>query len=118
MERFAALLGGAATPCALVCIGLVLSQEALGGDMKTVGLLVALKLLVQPTVTAVLAFSVLQMPPVWSHSAVLLSALPIGSAPFTVAKLYRLEAGVTSGAILLSHLVSVVTVSILVAWLG
>jgi predicted permease len=58
------------------------------------------------------------VPKVWAYSAVLLSAMPIGSGPFTIAKLYRLEAGVTSGAILISHLLSVVTVSLLVAWLG
>ncbi len=54
----------------------------------------------------------------WARAAVLLSALPIGSGPFTLAKLYGLQAGVTSGAILVSHLVSVFTVSALVAWLG
>jgi len=49
---------------------------------------------------------------------VLLSALPIGSGPFTIAKVYGLKTGATSGAILASHLLSVVTVSLLVAWLG
>ena len=39
----------------------------------------------------------------WAHPAVLLSALPIGSGPSTVAKLYGLKAGVTSGAIPVSH---------------
>ena len=119
VERFASLLAGAASPCALVCIGLFLAQESVvGHDASSIGVLVGLKLLIQPAVTAVLALYVFDMPTLWSHSAVLLSALPIGSGPFTIAKLYGLEAGVTSGAILVSHLVSVVTVSILVAWLG
>ena len=118
-ERFASLLAGAASPCALVCIGLFLAQESVvGHDAPSIGVLVGLKLLIQPAVTAVLALYVFDMPTLWSHSAVLLSALPIGSGPFTIAKLYGLEAGVTSGAILVSHLLSVVTVSILVAWLG
>ena len=119
VERFASLLGGAASPCALVCIGLFLAQESLViHDAASIGALVGLKLLLQPAVTAVLALYVFEMPTLWSHSAVLLSALPIGSGPFTIAKLYGLEAGVTSGAILISHLVSIVTVSTLVAWLG
>ena len=120
LERFAVLLGGAASPCALVCIGLFLAHESTGGggEAGTVSLLVALKLVVQPAVTALLAFIVFDMPPVWAHAAVILSALPIGSGPFTLARLYGLEAGVTSGAILLSHLCSVATVSLLVAWLG
>ncbi len=119
IERFASLLAGAASPCALVCIGLFLAQESVvGHDASSIGVLVGLKLLIQPAVTAFLALYVFEMPTLWSHSAVLLSALPIGSGPFTIAKLYGLEAGVTSGAILVSHLLSVATVSALVAWLG
>ena len=119
VDRFAGLLGGAASPCALVCIGLFLAQESVAArDAPAIGVLVGLKLLVQPAITALLAIHVFAVPPAWSHPAVLLSALPIGSGPFTIAKLYGLEAGVTSGAILVSHLLSVATVSLLVAWLG
>lgn len=77
--------------------------------------MVSLKLILQPLVTAVLAFYVFSMPPLWSHSAVILSALPIGLGPFTIAKLY---AGVTSGSILASHVFAVLTVSLLVGWLA
>jgi predicted permease len=119
LERFASLLGGAASPCALVCIGLFLAQErVVSGDATSIAALVLLKLLVQPAVTGLFAFYVFEVPSLWARSAVLLSALPIGSGPFTIAKLYGLEAGVTSGAILISHVFSVVTVSLLVAWLA
>ncbi len=116
---FTTLLGGAASPAALVCIGLFLAQErVVTHDATSIGILVSLKLLMQPAVTALLAFHVFSMPPLWSHSAVILSALPIGSGPFTIAKLYGLEAGVTSGSILVSHIFAVLTVSLLVAWLA
>jgi predicted permease len=116
---FATLLGGAASPAALVCIGLFLAQErVVSDDFVSIGILVSLKLILQPLVTAVLAFHVFSMPPLWSHSAVILSALPIGSGPFTIAKLYGLEAGVTSGSILASHIFAVLTVSLLVGWLA
>ena len=119
VERFATLLGSAASPCALVCIGLFLAQErGVTGNATMLGLLVGMKLVLQPAVTALLAFQLLTMPPDWARAAVLLSALPIGSGPFTLAHLYRLEVGVTSGAILASHLGSVVTVTLLLAWLG
>jgi predicted permease len=119
LQQFASLLGGAASPCALVCIGLFLAQErVVSGDAGSITALVVLKLLVQPGVTALFAFYVFEVPSLWARSAVLLSALPIGSGPFTIAKLYGLEAGVTSGAILVSHLFSVATVSLLVAWLA
>jgi len=117
--NFTSLLGGAASPAALVCIGLFLAQErVVTADVKSIAILVALKLILQPGVTALLAFYVFRMPPLWSHCAIVLSALPIGSGPFTLAKLYGLEAGVTSGAILASHVFGVLTVSILVAWLA
>ena len=116
---FTTLLGGAASPAALVCIGLFLAQErVVMHDANSIAILVSLKLVMQPAVTALLAFHVFAMPPLWSHSAVILSALPIGSGPFTIAKLYGLEAGVTSGAILVSHIFAVLTVSLLVAWLA
>lgn len=118
-ESFTTLLGGAASPTALVCIGLFLAQERMvSDDIKSIGILVTLKLILQPAVTAFLALYVFSMPPLWSHSAIILSALPIGSGPFTIAKLYGLEAGVTSGSILASHVFAVFTVSLLVAWLA
>ncbi|MBR0937427.1 AEC family transporter [Bradyrhizobium jicamae] len=116
---FTSILGGAASPAALVCIGLFLAQErVVTNDIGSIALLVSMKLVLQPAVTAFLAFRVFSMPPLWSHSAVILSALPIGSGPFTIAKLYGLEAGVTSGSILASHVFAVLTVSLLVAWLA
>lgn len=117
--NFTSLLGGAASPAALICIGLFLAQErVVTADATSIGILVSLKLILQPAVTALLAFYVFKMPPLWSHSAIILSALPIGSGPFTIAKLYGLEAGVTSGSILASHVFGVITVSLLVAWLA
>lgn len=119
LESFASLLGGAASPVALVCIGLFLAQErVVGDDIRSIGIVVALKLFLQPAVTAFLALYVFSMPPLWSHSAVILSALPVGSGPFAIAKLYGLKAGVTSGAILTSHIFAVLTVSMLVVWLA
>ncbi len=86
-ERAARLLGDAASPAALVCIGLFLAQERFVlTDLRAIGTLVVLKLAVQPAVTALLAYGVFDMPPLWARAAVLLSALPIGSGPFTLAR--------------------------------
>ncbi len=132
--RFTTLLGAAASPCALVTIGLFLAQSGAqsgaasdpatdtashrAATRGTVARLVALKLLGQPALTAFLAFAVFPMPAPWSHAAVLLAALPIGTGPFMLAKLYDREAAVTSRAILLSTVLSVATISVLVARLG
>ncbi len=116
--RFATLLGGAASPCALVTIGLFLAQKQDGSDPAVVARLVGLKLVVQPALTGLLAFKLFAMPPMHAHVALLLSALPTGTGPFMLAKLYHRNAAETSRAILLSTLLSLLTVSVLVAWFG
>ncbi len=121
LRHFATLLGDAASPCALVTIGLFLARPAPagGGALRgTVARLVALKLLFQPALTAILAFGIFPMPAPWPHAALLLSALPTGTGPFMLAKLHGREAAVTSRAILVSTVLSVATISLLVARLG
>lgn len=118
--HFTTLLGGAASPCALVAIGMFLAQSTGAAKSPRVAAavtrLVGLKLVFQPAVTAWLAFRVFDLPTIWAHSALLLSALPIGTGPFMLAQLYGREAAVASRAILVSTVISVVTVSMLIAW--
>ncbi|MDR5754573.1 MULTISPECIES: AEC family transporter [unclassified Caballeronia] len=114
-EAFLKLLGGAASPCALVALGLFLGEKAGVGHAKTASALVALKLVAQPLLTWWLAFHVFALPPLWAKTAVILSALPTGTGPFMLAEFYRREAAVTSSAILFSTLVSLVTVTLCLA---
>lgn len=112
------LLGGAASPCALVTIGLLLARQRPTNQLGAVGRIVGIKLLLQPAITGSLALLAFDMPALWSHTALLLSALPIGTGPFMIAALYRREAAVTSQAILFSTVLSVVTITLLIAWFG
>jgi predicted permease len=57
------------------------------------------------------------MPAAWFDAALLLAALPTGTGPFMLANHYGREAAVTSRAILVSTVLSVATVSALVAWI-
>jgi predicted permease len=118
LDRYVSLLGASASPCALVTIGLFLAQTETSSSGPGVLRLVAGKLLLQPAVTAVLAFYVFSMPPMWAWTAVLMSALPIGTGPFMLAAMYGRDARVTSRAILVSTVASVLTVSLLVAWIS
>lgn len=118
LDRYVSLLGASASPCALVTIGLFLAQTETSSSGPGVLRLVTGKLLLQPAVTAVLAFYVFPMPPLWAWTAVLMSALPIGTGPFMLAKMYGRDARVTSRAILVSTVASVLTVSVLVAWIS
>lgn len=115
--QFLSLLGMAATPCALVSLGLFLAQKQEGRRDGTVGL-VAAKLVLQPLVTGFLAFRVFELPALWANSALLLSALPTGTGPFMLASVYNREAALVSRVIMLTTAGSLVTISASLYLLG
>lgn len=107
------LLGAAAGPCALFAIGLFLVGKPIRQDLGEVGAMVAIKLLIHPFVTWVLAFHVFTVDPQWATVAVVMAALPAGANCFVVAQRYGVYIQRASSGILISTAVSVVTVSIL-----
>ena len=115
LDRFLVLLGGAATPCALVATGLMLGETTETFQPVLVARLVALKLVVQPAIAWLIAFKLMTLPPAWAETAVLMSALPTGAGAFILAKLYGREAASTSGAVLVSTILSFATLSLLLA---
>lgn len=117
-ETFLKLLGGAASPCALVALGLFLAQRAPDGmrESAPVWPLVALKMFAQPALTAFLVYRVFTMPPLMANAAVLIAALPTGTGPFMLAEFYGREAVVTSRTILYSTVGSVLTLTALLVW--
>ncbi|MDY7577458.1 AEC family transporter [Herbaspirillum sp. RTI4] len=117
LQQVVHLLGAAATPCALISIGVFLAVAPVNATRQPVTLLLLVKLLLQPALAAVLAYWVFDLPPTVAGIAVLLAALPIGSGPFMLAELYGREASGMSRAILLSTLGSLLTVSLLLYWL-
>ena len=118
IDNFCTLVGSAAGPCALFAIGLFLVGKPVAGNLKEVSWICLLKLLVQPAVTYVLAFQFLAMDPVWSKSAVILAALPVGTTLFVVAQTYGVFVRRATASILLSTVLSVLTVSALLVLLG
>ncbi len=119
VRRFTGLLGDAASPCALVTIGLFLAESAgRPAPAAAVARTVLLKLLLQPSLTALLAFTVFRMPSPWAQAAVLIAALPTGTGPFMLARLYGREAEIAGRATLVSTTLSLATVSAVLAWIG
>jgi predicted permease len=114
-DTFLDLLSAAASPCALVALGLFLAAERTAVDKDRAGavMLMLLKLFVQPALTYVLAYHVFDLPKVTADTAVLISALPTGTGPFMLAEYYKRDAAVTADTILYSTLASIVTISIL-----
>lgn len=116
-DTFCTLVGGAASPCALFAIGLFLVGKPIKGDLKEVGWLCVLKLLLQPAITYVIAFKLLAMDPVWAKSAVIMAALPIGTTLSVLGQKYGVYVQRSTAAVLISTVLSVATVSALLVFL-
>lgn len=116
VERLAGMLGAAASPVALVAIGLFLAgiSRTAGGQAR-VPLLLFVKLVVHPAATAALVL-LLAVPKPWGAAAILIAALPTGTGPFMLAELYGRAAGAVVRLIFLSTLLSAATLSGLI-WL-
>src|ERR1700743_904918 len=114
------LVGTAASPCALVSLGLFLAARHRGSrSSRPVAMTLAvLKLIVQPGIVAICAYGIFKLPPVPAAIVVLLSALPTGTGPFMVAEFYKREAVVTSGTILFTTIASVVSLTACLALVG
>ena len=106
------LLGGAASPCALVATGLFLAQRQESSSSAVAIELVILKLIAQPLIAWYFAFHVFNMPPLWAKSAVILSALPTGAGPFMLAELYGKGGGIASRTIFLTTVLGILTLSV------
>ncbi len=118
-EVFLHLLGGAASPCALVALGLFLAEKGEVAESKAApALLIALKLIVQPAIAWMLAEKVFALSPAIAKTAVLMAALPTGTGSFMLAEYYRREAKVTAAVILYSTILSLVTISAYLAFSG
>lgn len=121
VETFLKLLGGSASPCALVALGLFLAERqasTAAPQRAATTALVTLKLFVQPALTWVIAAMVLRLEPVLVTCAVLLAALPTGTGAFMLAEFYHREAVLTARVMLITTMASVVTISVYLAMVG
>lgn len=120
IDTFVSLLGTAASPAALVAIGLFLADrpiKALATNRFAL-ILTAIKLLVHPALTALLAFYILHLPQDIAVFAIVIAALPTGTGPFMVSDFYARDGKVTSGTILVSTSLSVLTITAVLTLLG
>jgi predicted permease len=111
IARVISFLAAAATPCALVSIGLFLLQKTQASATQTWGISSA-KLIIQPLIAWVVAGPVLDLPPLWLDAAVILSALPTGTGPFMLAQYYKADGSVISRVVLITTVGSLLTLSL------
>lgn len=123
VETFLTLLSGAASPAALVSLGLFLADAVASSNdntataRQTAWQLTAIKLIAQPLLVAWLALSVFEMDYELAMMAILLAALPTGTGPFMLAEYYRREAVTTAQTVLFSTVLSLVTLTLLLSFM-
>ncbi len=116
-ERAVTLLAGAATPGALVAMGLSLNGYSLKGEVGSVVLMTLLKLVVLPAAVWWIAGSLLGLPPLVVGVLVVMAAMPVGANAFLFASAYDRAPAAVSGAIALSTPLALATVSALLVML-
>lgn len=120
VDTFLKLLGGAASPCALVALGLFMAETREGASPAwgTIAFLVLMKLIAQPVATWAVAVPLLHLDAQTAKAAILLAALPTGTGPFMVAEFYKREASITSATVLASTVLSLVTITLYLSLWG
>lgn len=108
-------LAAAATPCALVSIGLFLMQKVDFAPKRAWGISFA-KLILQPAIAWLIADPILDLPSLWVSAVVILAALPTGTGPFMLAQYYNADGRIISRVVLLTTVGSLLTLSLFLWW--
>ena len=108
-------LAAAATPCALVSIGLFLLKKSKASPRQAWGISIA-KLIVQPLLAWLIAGPILNLSTLWLNAIVILSALPTGTGPFMLAQYYKADGSVISRVVLITTVGSLLTLSLFLWW--
>jgi predicted permease len=115
LAQVISFLAAAATPCALVSIGLFLIQKEASASVKAWGISFA-KLILQPAIAWLIASPILELPTLWVSAAVILAALPTGTGPFMLAQYYHADGRVISRVVLITTVGSLLTLSLFLWW--
>jgi hypothetical protein len=113
MRRTLDLVGAAAPPTALFCLGGGLAAIGAGGLWRETLAIATLKLLVLPLMTYAIAI-LLGLSPIETAVAVTIAALPTGANAFILARRYNTGADRSGAAVLVTTALSVLTLSALI----
>lgn len=116
LNEFLALLGAAATPCALFAIGASLASKS-AERLSVAGWLSFCKLVMHPVFVAFACFVLFKVEPYQATVIISAAALPVAGNVYILAQHYGAAPQRVSAAILVSTALSIVTVSFWIAWL-
>ncbi len=116
LNEFLAILGGAATPCALFAIGASLASKS-AERLSVAGWLSFCKLVLHPLFVAFAAIFLFSVDTFSATVIISAAALPVAGNIFMLAQHYGVAPQRVSAAILVSTAISIVTVSLIIGWL-
>lgn len=115
VEQFVSILGAAATPGALFAIGASLAGKS-AERVSIAGWLTLCKLVLHPVAVAVSALLLFNIDSFDASVMIAAAALPVAGNVFILAQHYGVAAHRVSATILISTVLSVLTVSAVIAW--
>jgi predicted permease len=113
VDKTIELLAQAGSPAALIALGINLFRFEVKGEMPSVVVMSALKLLAMPAIAFVMA-KLLNLPPVVTGVVVLFAAMPTGANAYIFAVQYQRLVNPVSGAVALGTLLAAVTLPVVV----
>lgn len=116
VAAFFEILGAAASPCALFALGASLVGVPIGVARGEVALVTFGRMVLHPLLVWYGAFHLFPLPSPLAEAAVINAALPTAATVFVVAQRYDTFVLRSSTIVLVTHLVSVVTVTALLAY--
>ena len=117
MNEFLALIGGAATPGALFAIGASLAGKSAERLFVSSWISFA-KLVLHPAAVAFAAIVIFQINSYAAGVMIAAAALPVAGNVYIMAQHYGVAPQRVSASILISTVISVVTVSLVIGWVG
>lgn len=117
LNDFLTILGGAATPGALFAIGASLASKS-AERIQVAAWLSFCKLIIHPACVALVLLWLMPVDAFSATVAIAAAALPVAGNVYMLAAHYRVAPHRASAAILLSTAVSILTVPVVIAWVG
>ena len=115
VNEFLAILGGAATPGALFAIGASLASKS-AERIEVAGWLTFCKLVLHPAFVAFGAIYLFSVEPFSAMVLIAAASLPVAGNVYMLARHYGVAPQRVSAAILVSTIISILTISLVIAW--
>ena len=115
VDKLIVLLGSAAIPVSLTALGMTLARYELKGQTPTLALIVALKMIAFPAIALWLGLYVFRLEPLWAGVLAVFCSMPSGANAFIFAARYNRAVGSVSASVAVSVVLSVLTVTALLA---